>query len=113
MRRVTLALLGITAVAASALTIPVAHAAVAPKSRAVAPTAADLLARTGSCSVASKSRYRTDSEAGATVNICASGSAFFWKADMDIDCDGVTTSVCNSSTDPWYQAQTSFRTSTN
>jgi hypothetical protein len=31
---------------------------------------------------------------------------------MDIDCDGVSTSHCNAGTDPWYQGQTSFLTST-
>ncbi len=30
---------------------------------------------------------------------------------MDIDCDGVSTSHCNHSADPWYQGQTSFETS--
>jgi Fungal chitosanase of glycosyl hydrolase group 75 len=75
------------------------------------PSASQLLAKTSSCSVASKGRYKTDEETGATVNICKSGSAFFWKADMDIDCDGISTSHCNHNTDPWYQGQTSFQTS--
>jgi hypothetical protein len=114
MRRVKLALLGIAAVSLSILTIPAAHAAVTPKAAAAAaaPTAAQLLAKTSSCTVASKGKYKTDEETSATVNICKSGSAYFWKSDLDVDCDGVSSSVCNSSTDPWYQGQTSFTTST-
>jgi hypothetical protein len=98
----TLGVLSLPLIAATA------HAAVTPQA---APTAAQLLAKTSSCSVASKGKYKTDDETGATVNICKSGSAFFWKADMDIDCDGVKTSNCNHDTDPWYQNQTSFETS--
>ena len=77
------------ALAVPLIAVPVAHAA--PVTTLAVPTAAQLLARTNSCSVASASKYKTDTEAGATINICRSGSAFFWKADMDIDCDGVTT----------------------
>jgi Fungal chitosanase of glycosyl hydrolase group 75 len=75
------------------------------------PSAGELLAKTSSCNVVSKGKYKTDDETGATINICKSGSAYFWKADMDIDCDGITTSNCNHNTDPWYQPQTSFKTS--
>ncbi|HEV7964762.1 MAG TPA: glycoside hydrolase family 75 protein [Actinoplanes sp.] len=105
MRRITLALLTLGTLSLALLAAPAAQAA-------TPPTAAQLLAKTSSCSVASNGKYKTDEETSATINICKSGSAFFWKADMDIDCDGVSTSVCNSSTDPWYQNQTSFQTST-
>ena len=108
MRRVKLALLGIAAVILTALAVPAAHAAATP---AAAPTASQLLAKANHCMVVSKSKYKTDDETSATVNICQSGSAYVWKADMDVDCDGVASSVCNSSTDPWYQGQTSFPTS--
>jgi len=113
MRRVKLALLGIAAVSLSLLTVPVANAATGPASAAAAaPTAAQLLAKTTSCTVASKGKYKTDDDvSSSTINICKSGTAYFWKADMDVDCDGVASSVCNSSTDPWYQGQTSFETS--
>jgi hypothetical protein len=106
-RRMRLALLTL-GVLSLPLIAATAHAAVTPQA---APTAAQLLAKTSSCSVASKGKYKTDDETGATVNICKSGSAFFWKADMDIDCDGISTSNCNKSKDPWYQGQTSFETS--
>ncbi|MET7397657.1 ricin-type beta-trefoil lectin domain protein [Dactylosporangium sp. NPDC005572] len=79
---------------------------------AAAPTAGQLLAKTQTCSQVSNGKYATDDGGAATVAVCKSGSAFFWTADMDIDCDGITTSHCNASTDPWYQAQTSFTTST-
>ena len=105
MRRLTLALLSLGTLSLALLVAPAAQAA-------TPPTAAQLLAKTSSCSVASNGKYKTDEETGATINICKSGSAYFWKADMDVDCDGISTSVCNSSTDPWYQNQTSFETST-
>jgi Fungal chitosanase of glycosyl hydrolase group 75 len=113
MRRLKLALLGTAVLSLSLLAIPGAHAAVSkPAVAAAAPTASQLLAKTNSCSVASKSKYKTDSDvSSSTINICKSGTAFFWKADMDIDCDGVSTSVCNSGTDDAYQNQTSFETS--
>jgi hypothetical protein len=106
-RRMRLALLTL-GVLSLPLIAATAHAAVTPQA---APTAAQLLAKTKSCSVASKGKYKTDDETSATVNICKSGSAYFWKADMDIDCDGISTSNCNKSKDPWYQGQTSFETS--
>jgi hypothetical protein len=70
-----------------------------------------LLAKTAGCTVASNGKYKTDGETGATVNICALHGAYFWKADMDVDCDGKRTSVCNENTDPWYQSQTSAQDS--
>src|SRR2546423_8468766 len=98
---VTLGVVSLPLIAASA------HAATTPNATPKAPpTAAQLLAKTSTCSVASKGKYKTDEDAGsATVNICKSGTAFFWKADMDIDCDGIATSVCNKSKDPDYQGQ--------
>jgi hypothetical protein len=80
-------------------------------SAAAGPTAAQLLAKTSSCSVASNGRYATDDGGASTVDICRTGNAYHWTADLDVDCDGISTSVCNSGTDPWYQAQTSFSTS--
>ena len=79
--------------------------------QAAGPTASQLLAKVSSCTVVSHGKYATDDGESSTVNICKKGSAFFWKADMDIDCDGVRTSNCNEDTDPWYQDETSFETS--
>ena len=74
--------------------------------------AGDLVAQlemlTAHCMVASSAQYATDSGAAPSVDICRLNGAFFWKSDMDIDCDGQTTNVCNASTDPAYQNQTSF-----
>ncbi|MEV4641274.1 glycoside hydrolase family 75 protein [Actinoplanes sp. NPDC049548] len=82
-----------------------------PARAAAGPSAGQLLAKVSSCTVVSHGRYATDDGWSSTVDICKQGSAFFWKADMDIDCDGVRTSNCNEDTDPWYQDQTSFQTS--
>jgi hypothetical protein len=82
-----------------------------PALAASGPSAATLLSKVTTCSVVSHGKYATDDGESSTVNICKQGSAFFWKADMDIDCDGVRTSNCNEDTDPWYQDETSFETS--
>jgi hypothetical protein len=85
--------------------------ATTPALAASGPSAAALLAKVKTCTVVSKGKYATDDGESSTVNICKQGSAFFWKADMDIDCDGVSTANCNEDTDPWYQDETSFETS--
>jgi Fungal chitosanase of glycosyl hydrolase group 75 len=82
-----------------------------PALAATGPSASELLAKVSKCTVVSHGKYATDDGESSTVNICKQGSAFFWKADMDVDCDGVRTSKCNENTDPWYQDQTSFETS--
>ncbi|MFF1921870.1 glycoside hydrolase family 75 protein [Streptomyces sp. NPDC058221] len=74
-------------------------------------SAADLLAKVSSCSQISNGTYRTDEEASATVPVCGKNGAVFWKADMDIDCDGQVTTACNEDTDPWFQDDTAFHTS--
>jgi hypothetical protein len=78
---------------------------------AAGPSASQLLAKVKTCASPSHGKYATDDGAASTVSICKVGSAYFWKADMDIDCDGIRTSHCNSTADPWYQNQTSFQTS--
>jgi len=107
MRRLRVALLAAGVVAVTAIVPIVASPAFA----ATGPTASQLLAKVKTCSSPSKGKYATDDGASSTVSICESGSAYFWKADRDIDCDGVSTSHCNHSTDPDYQNQTSFETS--
>lgn len=74
-------------------------------------SAADLLAKVSGCSQLSNGKYRTDDETSATVPVCGKNGAVFWKADMDIDCDGQRTSKCNEDTDPWYQDDTAFHQS--
>ncbi|MFI9151634.1 glycoside hydrolase family 75 protein [Streptomyces sp. NPDC053367] len=70
--------------------------------------AADLLDRVRGCEPVSRGRYRTDSGAPATVPVCGTKEAVFWKADMDIDCDGRPTSRCNSRTDPYFSPGTAY-----
>jgi hypothetical protein len=114
--RILLAALAAAALAlAGALTLGAASSSAAPAraaAPAAGPTASQLLAKAANCTPASNGEYATDDGEPPTVEICSNGSAYTWTSDMDIDCDGVTTSHCNSSTDPWYQDQTSFQTST-
>ncbi|MFJ6833411.1 glycoside hydrolase family 75 protein [Streptomyces sp. NPDC091209] len=74
-------------------------------------SAAALLAKVTSCSQISSGKYKTDDETSATVPVCGKNGAVFWKADMDIDCDGQVTSKCSSDTDPWFQDDTAFHQS--
>jgi Fungal chitosanase of glycosyl hydrolase group 75 len=71
----------------------------------IALTAAAIRAKLA-CKVVSKSNYALDDGAAAKVPVCASGSVFYWDADMDIDCDGKETAICNKTTDRSFQAQT-------
>ncbi|ANS69194.1 secreted protein [Streptomyces lincolnensis] len=73
--------------------------------------AAELLAKVTSCTRISQGEYRTDEETPATVPVCGADGAVFWKADMDIDCDGQRTARCNENTDPWFQPDTAFHQS--
>ncbi|MFJ2151140.1 glycoside hydrolase family 75 protein [Streptomyces microflavus] len=85
----------------------------APGGLADAPvTAEELLAEVRSCRQVSRGKYRTDANRSkVTVPVCATTDAVFWKADMDIDCDGRRTKACNTGTDPYFQPQTAFQTS--
>ncbi|MGW1780460.1 glycoside hydrolase family 75 protein [Streptomyces sp. NPDC002143] len=74
-------------------------------------SAAALLAKVTSCSQISNGKYRTDDETSASIPVCGKNGAVFWKADMDIDCDGQRTSNCSEDTDPWYQDDTAFHQS--
>ncbi|MFC9481795.1 glycoside hydrolase family 75 protein [Streptomyces griseus] len=79
---------------------------------ATAATAAELLAEVRACARISKGTYRTDSgSAKATVPVCGTEDAVFWKADMDIDCDGRKTKACNRKTDPYFLPETAFQSS--
>ncbi|KFU80752.1 chitosanase of glycosyl hydrolase group 75 [Amycolatopsis lurida] len=84
---------------------PAATAAASPEA---APTAQQLLAKTTSCKQVSNGKYKTDEETGRTIAVCDAGSAVFWKADMDVDCDGQPTARCNKNTDPWFQDGTAY-----
>jgi hypothetical protein len=62
---------------------------------------------TANCVVASNGKYATDRSASAAVDICKLNGAFFWTADMAIDCDGQKTTECSTTTDSTFSAQTS------
>src|SRR5439155_5841115 len=76
-----------------------------------APTAQELLAKVTTCSQISNGKYKTDSETGRTIAVCGKNGAVFWKADMDIDCDGQRTGQCNENTDCCFQPDTAFHQS--
>ncbi|WP_158881476.1 glycoside hydrolase family 75 protein [Amycolatopsis anabasis] len=94
---------------------PSAVAAASPQppapAAAAGPSAAELLAKTQGCKQISNGKYKTDAEAGRTIPVCDANGAVFWKADMDIDCDGQPTARCNKNTDPWFQPDTAFHRS--
>jgi hypothetical protein len=75
------------------------------------PSASQILAKMTTCNQISSGKYATDSGGAATISVCGANNGIWWKADMDIDCDGVTTSQCNINVDPWYQNDTSLHTS--
>ncbi|MEU7472862.1 glycoside hydrolase family 75 protein [Streptomyces sp. NPDC044984] len=86
-----------------------AEAPTGPAVRRTAPvSAADLLAKVRTCAPVSQGRYREDHGAKATVPVCGTRDAVFWKADMDIDCDGRPGPRCNARTDPYFLASTAF-----
>ncbi|WLW57533.1 glycoside hydrolase family 75 protein [Streptomyces sp. YU58] len=73
--------------------------------------AADLLAKVRDCAPVSRGRYRSDSGRPATIPVCGTRDAVFWKADMDIDCDGRPGRHCNRRTDPLFTGATAFQQS--
>lgn len=70
------------------------------------PTASEVMAKLASCRKLSRSPYAKDQGGSANLDVCDLPNAVFFTADMDIDCDGKSTSVCNRSTDPSYQSST-------
>ena len=103
MRKLAPGLLAVSALVASVLASPAAQAA--------GPSASQLLAKLTSCSQISSGKYRTDSETAANIPVCGKTGAVWYKADMDIDCDGQPTAKCSKSTDPWFQPDTAFHDS--
>ena len=69
------------------------------------PTAAELLAKVATCTSIG-GIYSIDSSEPGTVSICSASNAVFWKADLDVDCDGLMSTHCNITADPDYQNQT-------
>ncbi|HEX7699327.1 MAG TPA: glycoside hydrolase family 75 protein [Kofleriaceae bacterium] len=69
------------------------------------PTAAELLTKVATCTSIG-GIYSIDSGSPGTVSICSASNAVFWKADLDVDCDGLMSADCNINADPDYQNQT-------
>lgn len=114
MRTRTLALAAalLTAAALPATVLNTAGAADGPtRTGEGSVRAAELLAKVKTCAQISSGKYRTDNEASATVPVCGKNGAVFWKADLDVDCDGQTTAACNHGTDPWFHGDTAFHQS--
>ncbi|MER5217323.1 glycoside hydrolase family 75 protein [Streptomyces sp. NPDC002838] len=73
--------------------------------------AADLLAKVRDCAPVSRGHYRSDHGKPATIPVCGTRNAVFWKADMDIDCDGRPGRRCNRRTDPFFSDTTAHQQS--
>lgn len=75
-------------------------------------TASDLLSLTKSClSLPSVASFKTDAaNRDATIPVCQIPGAIWFKADLDIDCDGGSTAACKA--DLNYLPDTSCNTST-
>ncbi|GGN30272.1 glycoside hydrolase family 75 protein [Streptomyces fuscichromogenes] len=102
---------GAALLAAGVLPASASGAAVPKSAQEGSVSAASLLAKVTSCSQISSGKYKTDDETSATIPVCGKNGAVFWKADMDIDCDGQRTTNCNEDRDPWYQDDTAFHQS--
>jgi hypothetical protein len=78
-----------------------------PTSPASMVTPAAILAKLAACTTkVSKVPYARDVGGIENVDVCSLGNAVFWRADLDVDCDGTPSDVCNVFTDPSYQSQT-------
>ncbi|KPI20369.1 chitosanase [Actinobacteria bacterium OK074] len=111
LQSLTLAAAGVALLAPT--TLPAA--ARSHPSRAVAREggvlAAELLAKARDCVPVSNGRYRSDDGARADIPVCGTKGAVFWKADMDIDCDGRPGRLCNRRTDPLFAPATAYQQS--
>jgi hypothetical protein len=70
------------------------------------PTAAELVDRIATCDRVVGGPYAAGSSLPANISICGLPGAVFWKADLDVDCDGKVSAQCNAMTDPWFMDQT-------
>jgi len=74
-------------------------------------SAADLLSKVRACVKVSRGRYRSDEGMPANIPVCGTRGAVFWKADLDIDCDGRPGPRCNRRTDPQFSSLTAYQQS--
>ncbi|MFD6285932.1 glycoside hydrolase family 75 protein [Streptomyces sp. NPDC060205] len=73
--------------------------------------ATELLAAVRDCAPVSDDRFSSDDGEPADIEVCGSREAVFWKADLDIDCDGRPGRHCNERTDPLFCDTTAFQQS--
>ncbi|PAZ09504.1 hypothetical protein CLM62_46270 [Streptomyces sp. SA15] len=104
------ALLAPTATQPAPAAAPPAHGGAAIRHEGDVP-AADLLAKVRDCDPVSRGKYRSDRGKPATIPVCGTRDAVFWKADMDIDCDGQPGRRCNRRTDPFFSGTTAHQQS--
>ncbi|MFJ4716848.1 glycoside hydrolase family 75 protein [Streptomyces sp. NPDC088785] len=81
----------------------------APLVREDGVSATALLAAVRGCPQISRGRYREDDGARASVPVCGRRGAVYWKADLDVDCDGRPGRHCNRRTDPLFQNMTAYQ----
>jgi Fungal chitosanase of glycosyl hydrolase group 75 len=74
------------------------------------PTASELTSLTQTCTpLAGVGKFSSDEGRPSQIQMCQLKGAIWFKADMDIDCDGGTTQVCKD--DDTYLPETSCNTS--
>ncbi len=73
--------------------------------------AAELLAAVRDCAPVSSDRFSSDDGEPADIDVCGRRDAVFWKADLDIDCDGRPGRYCNERTDPLFSDTTAYQQS--
>ncbi|MFD9214472.1 glycoside hydrolase family 75 protein [Streptomyces sp. NPDC087659] len=71
-------------------------------------SARELLAKVRSCTQISDGLFRTDADQEESIPVCGTSSVVFWKADLDIDCDGLSSPECNPDTDEYWQPETAY-----
>ncbi|MFD8568990.1 glycoside hydrolase family 75 protein [Streptomyces sp. NPDC059639] len=90
---------------------PQKPAAAPPSVREGGVGAAALLAAVRGCRQISHGRYRSDDGARADIPVCGRRGAVYWKADLDVDCDGRPGRHCNRRTDPLFLNATAHQQS--
>ncbi|WP_308013614.1 glycoside hydrolase family 75 protein [Streptomyces beigongshangae] len=73
--------------------------------------AADLLAAVRDCAPVSRAPFRSDVGKPADIDVCGRRNAVYWKADLDVDCDGRPGRWCNAQTDPLFHDTTAYQQS--
>jgi hypothetical protein len=70
------------------------------------PSAQSLLNRVAACAGSPSIKSGFGLDGAGSISMYACGSAVYWTADLDVDCDGIQTPPCD--TDPQGQPQTSI-----